>query len=223
MKKWRITCNLAVVFCAIVLNYLGPNTPKSTLLYYTIQSNILIAIICAIVSGYDLAKKSVPNFVYLVKYIFTIAITITGVVFNLILVPQLVEHYGSFSRAYGLSSTLVHVVTPVLGLISYLLFDKNVLKKKFDFYGIIVPLSYFSLIIGLSTIKNLYLFDTLDGAPTKFPYFFLNYIENGWFTLSSNIYELGTFYWFIIMIIFVALISVIIRFGQRKLTSWQSV
>ena len=220
MKRLRIICNLVIVFCVILgiyLNYQSPNPPKSTLLYYTIQSNILLAVICAIFSIYDLVKKTLPNYMYIIKYTFTIAIVLTGVAFNLFLAPQQIEYYGSAAKTYGLSSTLLHVVTPILGLISYLLFDKSPFKKKFDLYGLIVPFGYFLLIIGLSTIKNLYLFNNLDGTPTKFPYFFLNYIDNGWFNLSSNIYELGTFYWFIIMIIFVIVISTIVRFIHKKI------
>lgn len=72
------------------------------------------------------------------------------------------------------------------------------------------------LIIGLSVIKGLYLFNGLDGTPTKFPYFFLDYVNNGWFTWSSNIYELGVFYWILIMIVFVLVVSMLIRFIQKK-------
>lgn len=132
MKKLRIICNLVIVCCVtlgVILNYLGPNTPKGTLMYYTIQSNILLAIICALFSAYDLAKKRLYNYMYLIKYIFTIAIIITGIAFNLFLAPQQIEHYG-VARTYGLSSTLLHVVTPILGLISYLLFDKTPFKRS---------------------------------------------------------------------------------------------
>lgn len=218
MKNLRIICNLTIVFCVVlgvVLNYMGPNTPKGTLLYYTIQSNILLALACVVFSFYDLARKHLPNYMYLIKYIFTVAIAITGIAFNLFLAPQQIEHYG-ITRTYGLSSTLLHVVTPVLGLISYLFFDKTPFKRKFDLYGLIVPLGYFVLIIGLSMIKGLYLFNGLDGTPTKFPYFFLDYVNNGWFTWSSNIYELGVFYWILIMIVFVLVISILIRFIQKK-------
>lgn len=220
MKKIRILCNLIIVFCVILgifLNYQNPNHSKSILLYYTIQSNILLALICLIFSIYDLTKKHIANSLYLIKYIFTIAIAITGVAFNLFLAPQQIEYYG-FAKTYDLASTLLHVVTPILGLISYLLFDKTLLKKKIDLYGLIVPLGYFALIIGLSTIKDVYLFSNLDGTPTKFPYFFLDYINNGWFTLSSNIYELGTFYWVIIMVVVVVIISLVLRFAQKKIS-----
>lgn len=219
MKKLRIVCNLIITLCVVLgifLNYLGPTPPKSIFLYYTIQSNILLAVICLVFVIYDLIKKSIPNYMYVVKYAFTIAIAITGIAFNLFLAPQQIEHYG-FAKTYSAASTLLHVVTPILGLVSYLLFDKFPFKKKFDLYGLIVPLGYFIIIVGLSTIEDLYLFNDLDGTPTKFPYFFLNHIDNGWFTLSSNLYELGTFYWFIIMIIFVIVISLVIRFLQSKI------
>lgn len=221
MKKLRIFSNLLIVLCVIVgiyLNYQDPDVPKNVLLYFTIQSNILLALICLVLSGFDIFHKTVPKCIYIIKYIATIAILITGIVFNFILVPQMVASYGDVAQPYNLPSILLHVITPILGFISYLFFDKSPFRKKFDLYGVIAPFVYFILIIGLSLIPDLYLFNNPDGTPSKFPYFFLNYIKNGWFTLTSNVAALGTFYWFIILIILVVIISQIIRFLQKKIS-----
>lgn len=122
MKNLRIVCNLTIAFCVVlgvVLNYMGPNTPKGTLLYYTIQSNILLALACVVFSFYDLARKHLPNYMYLIKYIFTVAIAITGIAFNLFLAPQQIEHYGIYSLTKHRSSensTCMGLLCPLVTL-----------------------------------------------------------------------------------------------------------
>lgn len=222
MKRKRILCNLLIVVFAIVgifLNFKEPNASKNTILYFTTQSNIWIMCICIVLTFYDILKKDVPKTVYIIKYIFTVSILITGIVYNFILAPQYAIYFGSLLKAYSVSVTILHVVVPLLSFISYILFDENPFKRKFNLLGCTMPLLYFAFIILLSMITtNDYLFDGIGGVPSKFPYFFLDYINNGWFTLTSDISKLGTFYWLIISVVLVMIISQLLRYTQNKVT-----
>lgn len=220
--KNRIIINILIVIFAIVgifLNINEPNASKNTILYFTTQSNIWIMFICLIMLFYDILHRKVPKVVYVIKYIFTVSILVTGIVYNLILAPQYANCFGSFFRAYSLSVTILHVIVPLLGFISYILFDEKIFKKKFNLLGCVMPLLYFLFIIILSVVStNDYLFDGIGGVQSKFPYFFLDYINNGWFTLTRDISKLGTFYWFIICLIFTIIISQALLYIQRKVS-----
>lgn len=195
--RWII--NLCIVILAalgILLNYAEPNAVKNTILYFTVQSNIWILGICLVLCCYDWIHRPVPQIVYIVKYIFTIAITLTGVVYNLILAPQYGIFFGSFWRAYSTSVVLLHLVIPLLAIASFLWFDDLFPRRGLCFTGCTMPLLYFAGIMLLSLSEaSEEMFEGIGGVSTRFPYFFMDYKANGWFTLSSNIGETGVFYW----------------------------
>lgn len=175
-------------------------------------------LICFAMVAYDISQAEVPDMVYVIKYIFTVSILLTGIVYNLILAPQYAIYFGSFFKAYSISVTILHVIVPLLAVISYVFFDKNPIKRNFDLLGCTMPMLYVLFIIVLSMVStNDYLFDGIGGIPSRFPYFFLDYISHGWFTLSGNMVELGAFYWILIGFILVIIISRILRYVQRKI------
>lgn len=220
MKKYRIICNLLLVLFAMIglfLTFREPGAGKNTILYFTTQSNIWMMLICFTMAAYDISNTKVPNAVYVIKYIFTVSILVTGIVYNLILAPQYALYFGSFLKAYTVSVSILHVVVPLLGFVSYIFFDENPLKRKSDLLGCTMPMLYFLFITALSMVSTEdFLFDGIDGTPSRFPYFFLDYINHGWFTLTDNIAELGTFYWLLIGFILVIVISRILRYVQKK-------
>lgn len=221
MKKYRMACNLLIVIFAIAgvfLNLLEPNASKNTILYFTTQSNIWMMLICLVMVFYDIFKIKVPKVVYMIKYMFTVSIVLTGIVYNVILAPQYGIYFGSFFKAYTVSVTILHVVVPLLGFVSYILFDEDPFKRRFNLLGCTMPMLYFLFIIVLSMVStDDYLFDGLGGVQSRFPYFFLDYINNGWFTLTSGMAKLGTFYWILIGLILVIIISQVLRYIQRKI------
>lgn len=174
--KCRMIINVLIVIFAIVgilLNIYEPNASKNTILYFTTQSNIWIMFICLIMLFYDIQHKKIPPNIYVIKYTFTVSILVTGIVYNLILAPQYANYFGSFFKAYSLSVTILHVIVPLLGVISYILFDENPFKKKYNLWGCVMPLLYFIFTMVLSVVStNDYLFDGIGGTQSKFPYFF---------------------------------------------------
>jgi type II secretory pathway component GspD/PulD (secretin) len=75
-------------------------------MYFTIQSNIAIALICAAGGFLLMRNKAVSDVWYIVKLAGTVAITLTGVVFVVLLVPVLGD------KAWNIQNTLTHAVVP---------------------------------------------------------------------------------------------------------------
>ncbi len=93
-----------------------------SLKYFTTDSNILVAVVCAITAVYDiriLAGKSdtLPQAVLILKFIGTACVTLTMTATVLFLMPV----YGMFVLKGSL--IIVHVTTPLLALISFVFFE----------------------------------------------------------------------------------------------------
>lgn len=82
-------------------------------MYFTIQSNIAIAIICAVGSFLLLRNKEIGNVWCIVKLAGTVSITLTGVVFVVLLAPVLGD------KAWNVQNTLTHVVVPAAAIADF--------------------------------------------------------------------------------------------------------
>lgn len=178
------------------------------ILYYTVQSNIWIAAIISVFLVYDIIslKKGkvveIPNWLRLVKYIFTVAITITFIVYNFILYPgSVLTNAGeSYLNAH---TFLLHIFVPVLAIVDYILYDYSLQStKKTKYLGLITPLYYFAFTLILSFIGVTY------RKGEAMPYFFIDYKLNGWFNLGNG--QIGVFYWIIIVLFVVLGISALL-------------
>ncbi len=116
----------------------------SMLRYYTVQSNLL----CLVFWGYALIRrgKVSPR----LQGAVTLAILLTCVVYNFVLVPAFFAMGTNYSP-YSLSDLLVHTFTPLLMLLDSLLFmDKGKIKRCDPLLWTVIPYAYFAftLIIG---------------------------------------------------------------------------
>ena len=82
-------------------------------MYFTIQSNIAIAFICAVGLFMLRRDKDISDLWNIVKFVGTVAITLTGVVFVIVLAPTLGE------RAWNAQNVLTHVVVPIASVIDF--------------------------------------------------------------------------------------------------------
>ena len=82
-------------------------------MYFTIQSNIAIALVCAVGAALLWRKQPVKDIWYLIKYVFTVSITLTGVVFCFVLAPTLGKY------AWSLQHVLTHVVVPLGAILDF--------------------------------------------------------------------------------------------------------
>lgn len=194
-----ITSLTGVIIGFFNATYDGYSHWSSRLLYFTTQSNIWIGVTFLIILILHFKFKNnekLKSILYLLKYIFTVSITITGVIFCAVLGPNVDDSF----HAWSLSSLLTHVFTPLLAIVDYFVDDYPlVLNFKKTFLVTIPPFIYlvFASVLGFAGVDF--------GRGDNFPYFFLNYNSPaGVFGFSSQPpFVIGSFYWIVILLIMV--------------------
>ena len=176
------------------------------LLYFTSESNIWIAIVFAALIFVQIYEKkrnpsNMKDVLYLIRYIFTISITLTGLIFCVVLAPGA---DNADYNAWTMASVMTHVIVPILSIADFFVDDYRItLKRRHIFYTAIPPLAYliFSSILGLSGVDF--------GRGDNFPYFFLNFNSPAGLFGTSDVmpYRIGSFYWIVFML------GIILGFG----------
>ena len=204
MKLFSRFLKLIVIISAIVGTYLsfmaGRNTFMSgaeTFMYFTTQSNIAIALICAV--GLVLMSKDrpIPNAWYVVKFVGTVSITLTGVVFATMLAPLLGE------KAWILRNTLTHVIVPVAAVLDFFLVSRTTDISKKSVIDVIIPPLLYAVYAGIGDANN---WQFASGY--NYPYFFLNWgSEAGAFGFVNGFPFMGTFWWILLLFIFLLILG----------------
>lgn len=166
--------NLFVVISTIIIValYFTPNSGEGNMnvsgvecfKFFTIDSNILVAITCLIVSIYDILilinkYDELPKYIIYIKHIGVTAITITFLVVLCYLGPV-----QGFDLMYGHKGVLTHLLNPLASIISYLFFEHSIKEKyRFTFLGILSVLVYGSvyltLVVFTKTWEDFYSFN----------------------------------------------------------------
>lgn len=172
------------------------------LLYFTAQSNLWIgftnlAILFSTLTPY---KERRIKRLYILRFIFTVSITLTGLVFCGLLAP-FASKYGF--RTWALPSLLTHTIAPILAVADFFLDRQFFLKNKHVALCILPPVVYFFI----AFILEFFRVDFGRGVP--YPYFFMNFHSPvGVFGFSKNPpFIMGTFYWFLLFPVLLLLIS----------------
>ncbi len=176
------------------------------LLYFTAQSNIWIGLTVLLIIFGILLKFSpkVMEKLYILKYIFTVSITVTAIVFFFFLAPFADKSY----HIWTFSGFLTHLFSPLFAITDYFI-DKNKIafNKKSVLYSIIPPLIY---VLGCFLLTSL----NVDfGRGENFPYFFMNILSPaGFFGFSNRPPILGSFYWITVL----SLITLLLGLFYKK-------
>lgn len=187
---------LASAFLGVFISFIyakadGYNFWWSRLLYFTGQSNLWIAITFLLTLFLTFGLKNYRykwrDRLYVLKFVFTVSITITGIVFCFFLAPFADQSY----HVWSFYSILNHVVTPILAVADLFLDEYKVrLKIKHVLLSTIPALVYFTLVGILGA------FDYNFGRGETYPYFFMNFRSPaGFFGFASEPNFFGTFYW----------------------------
>lgn len=175
------------------------------LMYFTVQSNIIVVILSGIFLFLELykikTKRNLVNQTLLkIKYALTVAITLTLIIFFSIIAP-----FTPVWFAFNAESIMMHLIVPILTVTDFFLFDFDVklTNKTAPFYTVIFPFCYF-----IYTVIFIYFNFTFFGSPA--PYYFLDYRMLGWFTFSQN--GPGTFYWIIFLMSFILGLSYLYKY-----------
>ena len=172
-------------------------------LYFTVQSNLWIGAVCAVFFVLNLVTLVKPAFViphalHVVKFVFTVSITLTGIVFCCVLAPTMPNSFRSAANV------LTHVVVPLAAVVDLFLCRPQKLGYKQFFFALIPPV-YYLVFAGIG-----YALDWDFGGGNNYPYFFLNWDSPaGAFGFSSEMpYFMGCVWWIVLLILFISGISI---------------
>ena len=180
------------------------------LLYFTSQSNLWIGLTFALIlvlgrAGRLSEDTRVKNLLYILKYIFTVSITLTGFIFCAVLAPGAANaNYNAWSAA----SILTHVVVPALSVVDFFVDTYRVpLTRRHSLLSVTPPLLYSVFASVLCVMKV----DFGRGEP--FPYFFFNYYSPAGVFGTSEVmpYRIGSFYWIVFILLVILGVSALYR------------
>lgn len=184
------------------------------LLYFTAQSNIWIGITFLLLL-FPIKKKNAHlrlDGLYLLKYIFTVSITMTGIIFCGLLAP----FAGADYTPWRLCNVLTHVVTPILAIADLFLDGRAIPLDGRRIYLTLLPFVFYLLLASVLGVVGV---DFGRGEP--YPYFFLNHNSPaGIFGFSSvHPFYLGSFYWSVLfsgMVLGIAFVYKTILLRKKK-------
>ena len=197
-QKVALFLNLAnVVFQIYALVIVFLTKGFTTLQYYTIDSNIFACVSSIFLVAALLIKRKTPKWVHRLRFYATSCITVTFVVVLVILIPL-----AGFRRLPELlfqgPNLWQHTVCPLLSIISFIFFEKEVkLEKDQSLYALVPTLIYGIVTLILNFLR------TITG-----PYvFLLVYEQSGWMT----------FMWMIIIGGIAYILAELLRRGNMRL------
>ena len=205
-RKLSYVSKAIVVISALLGTFLSAYAGRGSFMggtrvfmYFTIQSNIGIAVICGI--GFYLIKnqKEVSRLWYLIKFVGTVAITLTGVVFCFVLAPTLGEH------AWNIQNILTHVVVPIVAVIDFFLISSTSNYKKKDVVYVTIPPIAYAIYAGIGFVNG---WEFAEGI--NYPYFFLNWNSPaGAFGFTNELPFMGCAWWILVLLIFLMVVGYI--------------
>ena len=162
-------------------------------MYFTIQSNIAIALVSLIGGVLLIRGKPIGGVWYVIKYVATVSITMTGAVFTFVLAPTL----GDF--AWKAQNVLTHVVVPLAAIVDFFVTAPyGNIKRSGVFFVTLPPLAY-----GVYAVIG-YVAGWEFSIGKNYPYFFLNWgSPAGAFGFSKELPFMGCGWWIIALLIMI--------------------
>ena len=170
---------------------------KKVFMYFTIQSNIAIALICMI--GIYLLRKdeTIGSTWRIIKFVGTVAITLTGVVFVAVLAPTL------GNKAWSVHNVLTHVVVPIAAVADFFVTASGVGIKKRNVFFVIIPPLLYAIYAGIG-----YKAGWEFSGGTNYPYFFLNWgSPAGAFGFTNELPYMGSAWWILALFFLLIIIG----------------
>ena len=183
-------------------------------MFFTIQSNIAVAILCAVGAVLLLRDRAIPNAWYVVKLVGTVSITLTGVVFAVLLVPVLGK------GAWNLQNTLTHAVVPAAAIADFFVVASGVRIRRKNVLWVTVPPLLYAIYAGIGYVKG---WEFIRGL--NYPYFFLNWgSPAGAFGFTKGLPYMGCVWWLLVLLLFLIAVGLCYmaladRIGRRRGTA----
>jgi len=111
----------------------------SDLKYFTVQSNLLVGVVAVLWLVFRLAKGKggVPRWLTLLKYLSTVAVSVTFLVVLTFLGPL----YG-YGRMYYGANLFFHLLVPLFAMGEYALLEEGEISFRMSFFAALPPFLY---------------------------------------------------------------------------------
>lgn len=225
-----IALKLCVIICSLWGVWLNLCTPDkilgnpSAMLYFTIQSNLWICIACIVGLVTMVRRSAVSHTMAVLKLVFTVAITLTGMVYCFVLAPT------GGPETWALKSNLVHIVVPVASVLDFFVISplwgtmnqtgshsirkRRHLLSSSDSWWVIVPPIYYLVFASIG-----YVLDWQFSNNCNYPYFFMNWgSPAGAFGFCKGLPFMGVMWYVLALLIFLLLVGRLYVWLSRKLS-----
>lgn len=163
---------------------------EAVFMFFTIQSNILIALICLLGGIFMLLKRKVNNYWYIIKFVGTVSITLTGFVFCFVLAPTLAD------RAWNIQNVLTHVVIALFAIADLFVAGTGARIEKRHVLFVTIPPLLYAIYAGIGYIRG---WNFALGH--NYPYFFLNWGSPvGALGFSNKLPYMGCVWWILLIL-----------------------
>lgn len=177
-------------------SFMGGST---VFMYFTIQSNILAALMSASGLFLMLKRKEAGHALHVIKLTGAVSITLTGLVFTFVLVPVLK------GNAWNLQNTLTHAVVPLAFVLDFMITGTLIDIDRRNVFFVVIPPLLYAVYAGIGYMRG---WEFSPGV--TYPYFFLN-----WggplkaFGLSQEFPFMGTAWWIMSILILIILTALL--------------
>ena len=196
----KIIVIISAVVGIIMSAYAGRGTfmgGNRVFMYFTIQSNIGIALICVIGFCLLIRDESISDVWYIIKLAGTISITLTGVVFSFVLAPVLGK------SAWNVQNVLTHVIVPGAAVADFFVTASGAGIKRRNVIWVIIPPMLYAIYAGIGYVNG---WEFAEGK--KYPYFFLNWgSPAGAFGFTDELPYMGCVWWILAMLAFLVAVG----------------
>ena len=179
-------------------------------MFFTIQSNIAVALISLIGLILMFKKHRFGNVWYVIKFVATVSITLTGAVFTFILAPTLGKN------AWNVQNVLTHVVVPVTAIADFFVTGVYGSIRKQSVPLVILPPLAYTVYAGIGYAAG---WEFAEGI--NYPYFFLNWgSPAGAFGFVNELPFMGCVWWILalmLILIFAGSVYLLIIDGIKKI------
>ncbi|MFW5865065.1 MAG: Pr6Pr family membrane protein [Candidatus Izemoplasmataceae bacterium] len=199
-QKFLVTYRFLLVFIVLtglIFNFIGRNLIE-TMVFFTIQSNLLALIILSI-QGYFLfkGKRMYQEYPILltIKHIIMMNLIITFLGFHFLLRRTLLDDPSGYLTS--VENILLHYLVPILFVFDYLFFDKkrHLSLKSIPLF-LIYPYAYLLFVIIRAELGGILL--TVN---SRYPYFFLD-IDTLGFNMIFYVLAMTIFFTFMAFLLF---------------------
>jgi len=167
----------------------------SVFMYFTIQSNLALAVISAVGFRMLTREKPLPDRWYTVKFVGAVSITLTGMVFCFVLAPTM------GGAAWTPANILTHVVVPICSVADFFVTGVYGEIAKSRIPWVTVPPLVYAAYAGIGYALG------REFAPgINYPYFFLNWgSPAGAFGFSRELPFMGCVWWILALLVLLLL------------------